>query len=104
MGSSNRTPVRLAAEAIGRRPGVGGVAMYLGPEGDYFRLMRREPPLADASVSCCGLPEGRYSVQICLGGDPFDIAYDDECDLPTLLDLFDRYFTHDGLTTSPGPG
>ena len=104
MGSSNRTPVRLAAEAIGRRPGVDGVAMDLGPEGDYFRLIRRDPPLADASVSCCGLPEGRYSVQICLGGDPLDIAYDDECDLPTLLDLFDRYFTHDGLTTSPGPG
>jgi hypothetical protein len=104
MGSSDEAPARLAAEAIGRRPGVGNVETHLGPEGDYLRLVRREPPLVDASVSCCGLPEGRYSVPICLGGDPLDIAYDDECDLPMLLDLFDRYFTQGDLTTSPGLG
>jgi hypothetical protein len=104
MGSSDRTPARLAAEAICRRPGVGNVEMHLGPECDYFRLVRREPPLVDASVSCCGLPEGRYAVQICLGVDPLDIAYDDECDLPALLDLFDRYFCQGGLTARPGSG
>ena len=104
MGLSDYTPARLAAEAISRRQGVGNVETYLGPEDDYLRLVRREPPLVDASISCCDLPEGRYSIQICLGGDPLDIAYDDECDLPTLLDLLDRYFTPGDLTTDPGLG
>jgi hypothetical protein len=101
MGPSDGTPARHAAEAIGKRLGAGAYDLYLGPEGDYLRLVRHEPPPADASISCCGLPEGRYSVQICLDGDPLDIAYDDECDLPTLLGLCDRYFALGGLTTSP---
>jgi hypothetical protein len=104
MEPSDGLPARLVAEAIGRRLGIGTFDLYLGPEGDYLRLVRHEAPPADASVSCSGLPEGWYSVPICRGGDPLDIAYDDECDLPTLLDLFDRYFAPGGLTTTPGPG
>lgn len=91
--------VRGARQGGNRHPParVGTLAsdLYLCPEGDYLRLVRHEPTPADASDPCYGLPAGRYSVQICPGGDPLDIDCDDECD------LCDRNFAIGGLTNQP---
>ena len=86
------TPAGAAVKAIRQDLGTRMPETYLGPEGDYLRLTRREPPIVDASISCHGSPESPYSVQVCLGGDPLDIAFDDECDLPTLVALCAYFF------------
>ena len=85
------TAAGRAAEAIRQRLGTAAPDIYLGPEGDYLCLVRRSPPCANISVSCCGLPEGQYSVQVCLNGDPLDIAYDDVCGLTELLDVCEQF-------------
>ena len=64
---------------------------YFGPEGDYLRLVRLDPRPVDVSISCCGLPPGRYSTQICLDGDALAIAYDGECDLGELVGVCEAY-------------
>ena len=91
MAPINITPAGLAAEAINGRRGVAGFDLYLGPEGDYLRLRGHAPPHADISVTCAGVPSGRYSAQICLENDPLNIVYDGECNLPELLRLCDCY-------------
>jgi catechol 2,3-dioxygenase-like lactoylglutathione lyase family enzyme len=85
------TPVGLAAAAIQSRLGNDMPEPYLGPDGDYLRLVRQSPRPVDVSISCCGMPAGRYSVQVCLDGDPLAIAVDDECDLPGLVDVCAKY-------------
>lgn len=82
----------MAAEAI--RVVLGGTLpdCYFGPEGDYLRLIQEFPRRVDASISCAGLPDGTYSLQICLDGDPLDVPFDDECDLPTLVAVCGAYF------------
>lgn len=91
MPPSNTASAGLAADAIGKRLNAQTYDLYVGPEGDYFRLRGDTAPHADVSVSSCGMPEGRYSVQICLGGDPLAIVYDDECELSELLRLCECY-------------
>jgi hypothetical protein len=91
MPPANTSSAGLAADAFGKCLQAQAHDLYLGPEGDYFRLKGHAAPHADISVSSCGLPEGRYSVQICLRGDPLDIVYDDECDLPELLRICECY-------------
>ena len=84
-------PCGQAAEAIREVVSHAAYDLYLGPEGDYLQLEGRTTPRADISVSCYGLPRGRFSVQICLGDDPLAIAFDDECDLDLLIQLCQRY-------------
>ena len=35
-------------------------------------------------------------MQVCLGGDPLNIVYDDECDLAGLLVLCERFLATGG--------
>ena len=90
MTPNDTSGARLAAGAINKRCGA-GFDLYLGPDGDYLRLRGRAAPHADISITCAGVPEGRYSVQICLRSDPLNVVYDNECDLTELLDLCDSY-------------
>ena len=93
MGEATATPAGLAAAAIRERVGTAVPDPYLGPEGDYLHLARSNPRRVDVSVSCCGLPSGRYSVQVCLDGDPLAIAFDDECGLAELVDVCEVYLS-----------
>jgi len=86
-----------AAEAILSQICGSLPACYFGPEGDYLRLTQEIPRKVDASISCAGLPNGRYSMQICLHGDPLDIPFDDECDLRTLASVCAAYFSHNSI-------
>jgi hypothetical protein len=91
MPPANISSAGLAAHAIGKCLRTQDYNLYLGPEGDYLRLKGHAAPHTDISVSSCGSPEGRYSVQICMEGDPLAIVYDDECDLPELLRICECY-------------
>ena len=64
---------------------------YIGPEGDYLSFDRKAGRAVSISISSWDLPGGRYSVQVCLDGDPLSIAFDDECDLPELVDVCAEY-------------
>ena len=91
MSKATMPPAELAANAIRARFGTAMDELYLGPDGDYLRLTRLGPRPVDVSVSCCGLPAGRYSVQICLDRDPLAIVFDDECDLAGLVGVCEEY-------------
>ena len=91
MDERTATPAELAADAIRARLGAAMPDLYLGPEGDYVRLVRLDLRPVDVSISCCGLPVGRYSVQVCFDRDPLAIAYDDECALAGLVEVCQAY-------------
>lgn len=93
----SETRAGAAAEAILSQISGNLPECYFGPEGDYLRLTQEFPRKVDASISCAGLPNGRFSMQICLHGDPLDIPFDDECDLRTLASVCAAYFSHNGL-------
>jgi hypothetical protein len=86
---SKREKAARLAEAIQREVGpLPPEGCYVGPEGDYLRLRNKS---ADVSISWADTPVGLYSVQICLGNDPLDIVYDDECGREELIALCRRY-------------
>ena len=91
MSNGRATPAELAADAIRVRLGAAMPDPYLGPEGNYLRLVRLDARPVDVSISCCGLPTGRYSVQVCLDRDPLAIAFDRECDLAGLVGVCEVY-------------
>ena len=85
------TPAELAADAIRAQLGAATHDVYLGPDGDYLCLTRGSPWSVKVSVSCAGLPAGRYSVQVCRDHDPLAIVFDDECDLAELVGMCETY-------------
>lgn len=96
MSQTEASPAEAAVAAIRSRIGDAMPATYLGPEGGYLRLRRRSPRPVDISVSCCGLPIGSYSVQICMDEDPLAIVFDDECDLDGLVDVCELHLREPG--------